>query len=55
MIRKDYKPKPQKLQKLQKLQKQQNPPIKRWHIAAMAFLVFILAVDWDATLTFWGL
>jgi len=52
MIRKDYKPKPQKLQKLQK---PQNPPIKRWHIAAMAFLVFILAVDWDATLTIWGL
>ena len=49
MIRKDYKPKPQKPQK------PQNPPIKRWHIAAAAFLVFILAVDWDATLTIWGL
>ena len=48
MIHKDYKPKPQKLQK------PQNPPIKRWHLAALAFLVFILAVDWDATLTIWG-
>ena len=46
MIRKDYKPKPQKLQK---------QPIKCWHIAAMALLVVILAVDWEATLTFWGL
>jgi len=52
MIRKDYKPKPQKLQKLQK---PQNPPIKRWHIAGLAFLVFILAVDWEATTTLWGL
>jgi len=48
MIRKDYKPKP-----LQPMQQEQ--PIKRWHIAAMAFLVFILAVDWEATLTIWGL
>lgn len=48
MIRKDYKP------KTQKLQKPQNPPIKRWHVAAMACLVFILAVDWEATLTIWG-
>jgi len=50
MIRKDYKPKP--LQPMQP--KQQNPSIKRWHIAALALLVFILAVDWDATLTIWG-
>ena len=48
MIRKDYKPKPQKLQK------QQEQPIKRWHIAAAALLVVILAVDWEATLTIWG-
>lgn len=45
MIRKDYKPKP----------KQQEQPIKRWHVAAMALLVFILAVDWEATLTIWRL
>jgi len=44
MIRKDYKPKPKK----------QEQPIKRWHIAAMALLVFILAVDWEATLIMWG-
>lgn len=51
MIRKDYKPKPQKLQKLQK---PQNPPIKRWHLAAMACLVFILVTDWEATVAMWG-
>ena len=51
MIRKDYKPK--RLQPMQP--KQQEKTIKRCHIAAMAFLVFILAVDWDATLTIWGL
>ena len=45
MIRKDYKPKPM----------QQEQPIKRWHVAAMALLVLILAVDWDATLAVWGL
>ena len=51
MIRKDYKPK--RLQPMQP--KQQEQPIKRWQIAAMAFLVFILAVDWEETLTIWGL
>jgi hypothetical protein len=51
MIRKDYKPK--RLQPMQP--KPQNPPIKRWHIAAMACLVFILVVDWEATLAMWGL
>jgi len=50
MIRKDYKPK--RVQPMQ--QEQQEQPIKRWHIAAAALLVFILAVDWDATLTVWG-
>jgi len=50
MIRKDYKPQP--MQPLQPMQ--QNPPIKRWHLAALACLLFILAVDWDATLTIWG-
>jgi len=50
MIRKDYKPK--RLQPMQP--KQQEPHIKRWHIAAMACLVFILVVDWEATLTIWG-
>jgi hypothetical protein len=47
MIRKDYKPK-----RLQPMQQEQ--PIKRWHIAALAFLVFILAVDWEATAAIWG-
>ena len=51
MIRKDYKPK--RLQPMQP--KQQEQPIKRWQIAAMAFLVFILVVDWEETLTIWGL
>ena len=50
MIRKDYKPK--RLQPMQP--KQQEPPIKRWQIAAMALLVFILVTDWEATLTIWG-
>jgi hypothetical protein len=51
MIRKDYKPQP--LQPLQPMQ-QSEQSIKRWHIAAAALLVFILAVDWEATLTIWG-
>jgi len=50
MIRKDYKP--NRLQPMQP--KQQEQPIKRWHVAAMACLVFILVVDWEATLTSWG-
>jgi hypothetical protein len=50
MIRKDYKPK--RLQPMQP--KQQEQPIKRWHIAGLALLVFILAVNWEATLTIWG-
>ena len=32
----------------------QSEPPKRWHIIAIAFLVVILAVDWEATLTTWG-
>ena len=49
MVRKDYKKPMQPMQP-----KQQEQPIKRWHIAAMACLVFILVVDWEATLTIWG-
>jgi len=51
MIRKDYKPK--RLQPMQP--KQQEQPIKRWHVAAMALLVFILVTDWEATAAMWGL
>jgi hypothetical protein len=51
MIRKDYKPK--RLQPMQP--KQQEQPIKRWHVAAMALLVFILVTDWEATTAMWGL
>lgn len=47
MIRKDYKPKPMQ-------PKQQEQPIKRWHIVAIACLVVLLMIDWEATLTFWG-